>query len=216
MDFNYSKNNSFNFANIGSNFENEADSECAVDGQIISPSTSACHVTHTNRNESIEEKSDDELIIVDDEGDSTKMSSDCHQNEVVNHQPEPQPERQPEPINVGADELRRGLEDIRIDITGHRASRVIVSNMGATTHFCDLCGTETGNLDDHHGYCPAELNLGPDLDRVFDAGEFLEHLMADEPRAEPPPVATRYIPGDHVNNIEFLLNCFAKERTRQQ
>ena len=80
----------------------------------------------------------------------------------------------------------------------------------------DLCGTETENLDDHHGYCPAELNLGPYVDRVFDAGEFLEHLMADEPRAEPPPIARRYIPGDHINNIEFLLNCFAKERTRQQ
>ena len=197
MDFNYSNHNSFNFANLGSYFENE--SECAVDGQTNSPST-------------FEGKSDDELIIVDDENNSTEMSTDCHQNEVVNNQPEPQRE----PIDVGADELERGREDIRIDISGHRVSRVIVSNLGATTHFCDLSGTETENLDDHHGYCPAELNLGPDLDRVFDAGEFLEHLMANEPRAEPPPVATRYIPGDHVNNIEFLLNCFAKERTRQQ
>ena len=198
MNFNYSNHNSFNFANLGSYFENE--SECAVDGQTNSPST-------------FEGKSDDELIIVDDENDSTEMSTDCHQNEVVNNQPEPD---QPEPIDVDSDELERGLKDIRIDITGHRVSRVIVSNMGATTHFCDLCGTETGNLDDHHGYCPAELNLGPDVDRVFDAGEFLEHLMADEPRAEPPPIARRYIPGDHINNIEFLLNCFAKERTRQQ
>ena len=117
-------------------------------------------------------------------------------------------------MNVGADELGRGVENIRIDITGHRASRVIVSNMGATTHFCELCGTEVDNFDDHHGYCPAELHLGPDVDRVFDAGEFLEHLMANEPRAEPPPIATRFIPGDHINNMEFLLNCFAKERMR--
>jgi len=61
------------------------------------------------------------------------MSSDYRQNEVVNDQPE----LQPEPMNVGADELERGREDIRIDIVGHRVSQVIVSNMGATTHFCD-------------------------------------------------------------------------------
>ena len=210
MDYNYSNKNSFNFSNLGSYFENE--SECAVDGQPSSSSTSPYHAAYANRYECIEEKSKDELTIVDDENDSTEMSTDCHQNEVVNDQPEPD---QPQPLDVGADELERGLEDIRIDITGHRVSRVIVSNMGATTHFCDLCGTETGNLDDHHGYCPAELNLGPDIDRVFDAGEFLEHLMADEPRAEPPPIATRYIPGDTVNNLEFLLNCFAKERKGQ-
>ena len=100
------------------------------------------------------------------------------------------------------------------DITGHRVSRVIVSNFGAMRHYCDLCGTEVPDLNSHFGDCPAELDLGPDVDRVFDAGEFLEHLRAMEPEPEAPPIATRFIPGDHINNMEYLLNLMARERMR--
>ena len=74
MNSNYSNHNSFNFANLGSYFENE--SECAVDGQTNSPSTPNCHAAYANRYECIEEKSKDELTIVDDENDSTKMTTD--------------------------------------------------------------------------------------------------------------------------------------------
>ena len=164
-----------------------------------------------------EEESEDELIVVDD--DVTGTSQDFNQvaNEVVHHQPEiqpepqPEPETQPEPMDVDTDGLVRDLTGV--DISGHQASRVIVSNMAAARHHCDLCGQDVGNLDDHFGFCPAELNLGPDIDQVFDARDFLDHLMANEPRAEPPPIATRYIPGNHINNMEYLLNCMTKERT---
>ena len=162
-----------------------------------------------------EEESEDELIIVDD--DVTAMSQDFNHvvNEVVQDQPEIQPEPQPEPqldpMDVETDGLVRDLTGV--DISGHQASRVIVSNMAAARHHCDLCGQDVENLDDHFGFCPAELNLGPDIDQVFDARDFLDHLMANEPRVEPPPIATRYIPGNHINNMEYLLNCMTKERT---
>ena len=96
MDSNYSNNN-FNFSNLGSYFENQ--SECAVDGQTNSSSAPPFHAANEKRYECIEEKSDDELIIVDNENDSTEMSTDCHHNEVVNDQPEPD---QPQTMDVGA------------------------------------------------------------------------------------------------------------------
>ena len=120
-----------------------------------------------------EEESEDELIIVDD--DVTGTSQDFNQivNEVVQYQPEiqsepqpePEPEPQSEPMDVDTDGLVRDLTGV--DISGHQASRVIVSNMAAARHHCDLCGQDVGNLDDHFGFCPAELNLGPDIDQVL-------------------------------------------------
>ena len=154
-----------------------------------------------------EEESEDELIIVDD--DVTETSQDF--NHVVNEVVQDQPEPQPEPMDVDTDGLVRDLTGV--DISGHQASRVIVSNMAAARHHCDLCGQDVGNLDDHFGFCPAEFNLGRDIDQVFDARDFLDHLMANEPRVEPPPIATRYIPGNHINNMEYLLNCMTRERT---
>ena len=234
--YDFSDQNESNVPN-GSNFENGTDSGCgsSVDDYANSPypnspfASSAVYTssslavyasasyaayassTHEDRFGCIEEESDDELIIVDDTNDVINNSLEAHQPEV---QPEVQPELQPEPMDVGADELGRGLENIQIDISGHQASRVIVSNMGAARHFCDLCGTAVENLDDHFGNCPAELDLGPDIDQVFDARDYLDHLMANEPRAEPPPIATRFIPGDHINNMEYILNCMSKERLR--
>ena len=234
--YDFSDQNESNVPN-GSNFENGSDScgGSSVDDFVNSPNpnspfaSSAVYTssslaayasasyaayassTHEDRFGCIEEESEDELIVVDDRNDLTNNSLEAHQPEV---QPEVQPELQPEPMDVGADELGRGLENIQIDISGHQASRVIVSNMGAARHFCDLCGTAVENLDDHFGYCPAELDLGPDIDQVFDARDFLDHLMANEPRAEPPPIATRFIPGDHINNMEYILNCMSKERLR--
>ena len=230
----YSNDNSYDFSDQNeSNVPNGSNFGCgsSVDDYVNSPylnspfSSSAVYTssslaayasasfaayasaTHEDRFGCIEEESDDELIIIDDRNDVVNNSLEAHQPEV-------QPELQPEPMDVGADELGRGLENIQIDISGHQASRVIVSNMGAARHFCDLCGTAVEDLDDHFGNCPAELDLGPDIDQVFDARDYLDHLMANEPRAEPPPIATRFIPGDHINNMEYILNCMSKERLR--
>ena len=65
-----------------------------------------------------EEESEDEFIIVDDDVTGTSIA-----NEVVQHQPEIQPE--PEPMNVDPDGLVRDLAGV--DISGHQVSRVIVS-----------------------------------------------------------------------------------------
>lgn len=219
MDFNYSNDIAYDFQTATSNFA-ESDSGC---GSSVDDYPSCSNTAYADDHrfeciveESMMECSEDELIIVEDEEnansihDVTKISPDCHQinaNEVQVNEP------QLEPMDV-AEELGRGFEDIQIDISGHQASRVIVSNLGAARHFCDLCGTEVEDLNNHFGECPAELELGPDVDRVFDAGEFIEYLMANEPQPEAPPIATRFIPGNHINNMEYILNCMSKERLR--
>ena len=178
--------------------------------------------------------SEDEFIIVDDEipnsqnvdrvdvTESQTVTETVTENvtetvtetviEPVVVEPEVVPEAINEPTNMDVSPAEP-TERV-FDITGHRASRVIVSNFGAMRHYCDLCGTDVPDLNSHFGDCPAELDLGPDVDRVFDAGEFLEHLRAMEPEPEAPPIATRFIPGDHINNMEYILNLMAKERLR--
>ena len=164
--------------------------------------------------------SENEFIIVDDDVTQTQFVTDpvaVNDSEVdTENNLIGQTEVQAEPTNmdVSTDETEQAEPERHFDITGHQASRVIVSNLGAMSHHCDLCGADVPDLNAHFGDCPAELDLGPDVDQLFDAGQFLEHLRALEPEPEAPPIATRYIPGDHINNMEFLLNCMAKERLR--
>ena len=115
-------------------------------------------------------------------------------------------------MNTTTEELGKELMDIRIDISGHNASQVIVSNFGASKNFCQLCGIDGPDLMDHFGTCSNEPGI--EADKIFDCQQYLDHLRAREPQPVAPPIATEFIPGDHINNMEYILNLMAKERQR--
>ena len=87
--------------------------------------------------------------------------------------------------NYASSNTRHGNNTV--DIAGPNASQVIVSNLGATTNFCQLCGIDVPDISSHFGACPNEPGV-----RDTDVGQQVPNII---------------IPGDRINNMEYLLRC---------
>ena len=98
------------------------------------------------------------------------------------------------------------------DISGAHVSQVIVSNLGATSNFCQLCCMDVPDINSHFGVCPNEP--GQAVERGFYVD--LINIQPDDPPhpERRPQVANRIIAGDRINNMEYLLRCMRNYNRR--
>ena len=112
--------------------------------------------------------------------------------------------------NASSNTAIQGNSDI--DISGANVSQVIVSNLGATSNFCQLCGMDVPDINSHFGVCPNEpgqaVEGGLDVDLI--------NIQPDDPPQleSRPQVANRIIAGDRINNMEYLLRCMRNYNRR--
>ena len=112
--------------------------------------------------------------------------------------------------NTSSSTARQGNSDV--DISGANVSQVIVSNLGATSNFCQLCGIDVPDINSHFDVCPNQP--GQAIEQGFDVDSI--NMQPEDPtRPESrPQVANRIIAGDRINNMEYLLRCMRNYNRR--